>query len=320
MNTPLPQFPQESFIEPAPRAGASVVSQPDPDDPPWGVPAAVALWLASFLLLAFVPLFAVFGYILYRRLPLNEETLRQTITSDPHGILASIAAVIPTHLLTIALAWALVTGFGRRPFWRSLGWRFGERFGFWTSAGLAVLLLVMGGLILRAVGGEATEIDQIITSSTAARFTTAFLATATAPLVEELIYRGVLYSALRRSMVRLWEGVAGGAVAAADVGLPRALGTVSAVVGVSALFALVHTWQYRNNLGVIATITILSFALTTVRAATGRLLPCFVIHTVFNGIQSAYLVLQHFRPDLFDAAKPGLICAPALARALGLHV
>ena len=297
MNTPLPQFPQESFVEPAPRAGASVVSQPDPDDPPWGVPAAVALWLASFLLLAFVPLFAVFGYILYRRLPFNEETLRQTVTSDPHGILASIAAVIPTHLLTIALAWALVTGFGRRPFWRSLGWRFGERFGFWTSAGLAVLLLVMGGLILRAVGGEPTEIDQIITSSTAARFTTAFLATATAPLVEELIYRGVLYPALRRAMGVLW-----------------------AVVGVSTLFALVHAWQYRNNLGVIATISILSFALTAVRATTGRLLPCFVIHTVFNGIQSAYLVLQHFRPDLFEAAKPGLISAPALARALGLHV
>lgn len=290
VNTPLQQLPQESFAELAPRAEGSVAPpRPDPDDPPWGVPAAVLMWLSSFLLLAFVPALALLAYLAFTGQPLNEETLRNTVTNDPRGILASVAAVIPTHLLTIALGWALVTGFGRRPFWQTLGWSFGGGFGFWKSAGLAVLLLVLGTSILRAVGGEATEIDQIITSSAAARFTTAFLATATAPFVEELIYRGVLYSAFQRAMGALW-----------------------AVVGVSTLFALVHAYQYRNNLGVIATITVLSFTLTTVRATTGRLLPCFVIHTVFNGIQSAYLVLQHFRPDLFEAAKPGLVSAHAL--------
>lgn len=299
VNTPLTPLPQESFAEFEPRAYAL----PDPDDPPWGVAEAFALWFSSFLLLAFVPALALAAYAGYKGLAFTPDTLRDVLTSDPNAILVSIVAVIPTHLLTVLLAWAVVTRFGKRPFWQTLGWTFGPHFDFWMSASLAVVLLVVGWLLLRAVGGGETELDQIITSSTAARFTTAFLATASAPFVEELIYRGVLYSALQRAAGVLW-----------------------AVVGVSTLFALVHAWQYRNNLGVITTITILSFTLTAVRAATRRLLPCFVIHLVFNGIQSAVLVLQHFRPDLFDGgeARPGgLLLVPAaraLSGALGLQL
>ncbi|HEV2764821.1 MAG TPA: CPBP family intramembrane glutamic endopeptidase [Pyrinomonadaceae bacterium] len=300
VNTPLPQFPENSFAELAPQADGSLAPRPDPDDPPWGLPVAVVVWVVSFLLLAFVPAFALLGYIAYTGQPLNDETLNHVLKNDPNGILTSVAAVIPTHLLTIALAWAVVTGLGRRPFRQTLGWSFGGGFGLWTSAALAGALLFFGTVVLRFVGGDATDIDQIINSSTAARFTMAFLAVATAPLVEELIYRGVLYPAMQRAMGALW-----------------------AVVGVSTLFALVHYYQYRNNLGVLGVITLLSFALTIVRAKTGRLLPCFVIHTVFNGFQSLYLVLQHFRPELFEAeaSRQGLLlCAGALARSLGLHV
>jgi membrane protease YdiL (CAAX protease family) len=66
------------------------------------------------------------------------------------------------------------------------------------------------------------------------------------------------------------------------------------VIIVSFLFALVHVSQYHNNLGVIAVISILSVVLTLSRALTGKILPSFTIHTIFNGIQSLYLVFQPY--------------------------
>jgi membrane protease YdiL (CAAX protease family) len=43
---------------------------------------------------------------------------------------------------------------------------------------------------------------------------------------------------------------------------------------------------------VILVITILSFTLTIARAVSGKLLPSFIIHFVFNGIQSVLIVLS----------------------------
>jgi CAAX protease family protein len=100
---------------------------------------------------------------------------------------------------------------------------------------------------------------------------TAFVAVATAPLVEEVIYRGLLYKTLEK---------------AAGMGVAIAI--------VSLLFAGVHVFQYRNNLAVILVITVLSFTLTAARAVTGKLLPSFIIHLVFNGIQSVFIVLGGF--------------------------
>jgi membrane protease YdiL (CAAX protease family) len=93
--------------------------------------------------------------------------------------------------------------------------------------------------------------------------------------VEELVYRGVLYSAVE-----------------------RALGKIVAVGVVSLLFAGVHVFQYSNNIAVITVITLLSVTLTLVRAYSGRVLPAFVIHFVFNGIQSLLIVLAPFVGDL----------------------
>jgi membrane protease YdiL (CAAX protease family) len=153
------------------------------------------------------------------------------------------------------------------------------------SALAAVALLVAGGTVAWLIPGEKTPFEQMLESSAAARFATAFLATATAPLVEELVYRGVLYPALR-----------------------RVTGVVWAVVIVSAMFSVVHVTQYYNNIGVIAAVSMLAFALTYVRARTGRVLPCFVIHLIFNGLQVAALIFEYFFPGkLSGDAKTGLL-------------
>lgn len=249
------------------KAPASSAVELSPDNPPWGVMTAVLAWFGSVVLLLGVQFLVIIPYALYRYRGARFEDVGLTIQKDPTAILLSVLSTIPAHLLTLALVWAVVTGLGRRPFWRTLGWGWSRSIGPWTSIGVAVLVLMAGGLLTELVGGEETAVDQIVASSTAARLAIAVLATVTAPLVEEMIYRGLLYSALQRVTGVLW-----------------------AVVVVSSLFTFVHVFQYSNNLGVIAAISIFSLSLTFMRAYTGRLLPCYVMHLVFNGIQSIVII------------------------------
>jgi membrane protease YdiL (CAAX protease family) len=137
-------------------------------------------------------------------------------------------------------------------------------------------------------GNPPTELDKLIESSRATALATAFLATVTAPFVEEVIYRGVFYSALHRAAGKVW--------AVAIVGL---------------LFTLIHVIQYRQSYGVIATIAILSYTLTLIRAHTGRLLPCFVVHLVFNAIQSLLIVLNPYIERLSPEQTPSPVPLPA---------
>lgn len=214
---------------------------------------------------------AVIPYAFLKNPGASGEFLKQFLLTDKTALFIQIVTIFPAHLLTLAVIWSIVTGFGKRPFWRTLGWSWSENFTFWKSGALALALLVFAILITKLIGGEETQLDQIVASSMGARIATALLATLTAPLVEEMIYRGVIYSALQKAIGALW-----------------------AVIGVASLFALVHVLQYSNNLGVITAVALLSLTLTIVRAKSGRLLPCFIIHLVFNGIQSTYIILQPF--------------------------
>lgn len=268
-----PTSPEQLLVETYAGATDQHPSSPsfvaiNPDDPGWGVLQAALLWIISVALLVFVPLLAIIPYLIYK-IALNGST--EALGTDANLIFISILGVLPAHILTFMAVWFVVTNRGRRPFWQTLGWAWPRNFGPWKTIGLAVLLLALGVLITKLWGGSETQLDQIINSSLKARFATAFLAAVTGPLVEELIYRGVMYPALQRAMGMGW-----------------------AVAVVSALFGGVHLIQYFKNLGVIAVIALLSVSLTLVRARTGRLLPSYVMHLVFNGIQSIILLVQPF--------------------------
>ena len=96
---------------------------------------------------------------------------------------------------------AFVTRFGKRPFLASLGWGWSGRLGFWQSAGLGITLFLAATALAKLLGAEKpTQLEQLINSSLAARYTIAALAVFTAPFIEEFTYRGVLYSALQRTI------------------------------------------------------------------------------------------------------------------------
>jgi membrane protease YdiL (CAAX protease family) len=63
-------------------------------------------------------------------------------------------------------------------------------------------------------------------------------------------------------------------------------------------------WFKLSDYGTIVVITILSLMLTLVRAKTGSLLPCVVIHTIFNGITSLLLVIEPFLPKTLAPDEP----------------
>ena len=272
--TPLSNEPG-GFREPAgdilPPPPPAAVAPPQP----WfEVVKAFLVWAGSFILLLFTPVVLAVPYFIYSWAK-HGVPRPEAIIQDRMLILLSIIGTILAHLLTLILIWFYATGGGKRPFGKSVGFEWPKTIptgmGTLLCCALAIVLLGIGWAITQFVGGEKTQLDLIVESSMAARYATALAAVATAPLVEELIYRGVLYSALER---------------AAGIGV--------AVAVVSLLFAGIHVFQYINNIGVILVITLLSFTLTVVRAYSRSVIPPFLIHLVFNGIQSLVLVLAPF--------------------------
>lgn len=247
----------------------------DPNNPPWGLGGALLVWFASLFLQIIVPIIFIVPYAFKRGLNPASPTFAKElaeISLDKTGILLQVVALLPTHLLTFVLVWALVTRFGKFPFLATIGWSWPPRLRFWRSVVLGALLFAMGTALAHFAGAEKeTLLEQVINSSLAARYSIAFLAVFTAPFIEEFVYRGVLFAAVQ-----------------------KLAGSITAGLLTLGLFTLIHVPQYWPNVGVLAAIGFLSVALTIVRAKTGRLLPCIVIHFVFNGIQSVFLLVEPY--------------------------
>ena len=285
MSTP----PETAYPTPAPYPSASSAIGSDvpataagvsPENPPWGVLGALLTWFGSVVLLTLVPNLCVLPYVVYHYRGLPTPT-REALLGDKTFMVLFVAGWVPTHLLTLALIWAVATRLGKFSLREVFGWSWSPTFGIWKSVGSALGLYGLAMLIIMLSGTQPTDLDRILQSSRAAAVILAVIAVATAPLVEEMIYRGLLYSALQ-----------------------RVAGQWSAVVVVSAMFAGLHVLQYWPNAGVIGSITLLSIILTVCRARTGRLLPCFVIHLAFNGVQSVIIIIEPYLRKLIEHWRP----------------
>ncbi|HKO97761.1 MAG TPA: type II CAAX endopeptidase family protein [Pyrinomonadaceae bacterium] len=259
-----------------------------PNNPPWGVGVALLVWLVSLILMFVVPVIFLLPYAYMKGLQSFDPL-------SPTSILLQVIALFPTHLLTFAIVWMVVTRLGRYSFKEAIGWGWVRGVRLWSCIGLGVLLFIMGSAIAKLLGADKpTQLEQIINSSLAARYTISFLAVFTAPLVEELIYRGVLYAPLQ-----------------------RLLGIPAAVTIVLLLFTIIHVPQYWPNVGVIIAVALLSIVLTLMRAYSGRLLPCIVIHLVFNGVQAVLLIaephLQRFITPV-DPTLPSAFIVPLFSQ------
>ena len=240
---------------------------------------AFCVWASSWILLLLMGLLFLIPYFILQ-LKAGPAVSADSPEAKKQVILITLLSIIPAHALTLGVAWAVVTRWRKRPFWETLRWRWpkesdrqGRIIRVGVTVALAIALQALSYVIAKYLPGGETDIDQIIKSSLAARLLTAFLATATAPLVEEIVYRGVLYPAVDRAFGKVW-----------------------AVLVVTLMFALVHVPQYYNSVAVVTAILMLSLVLTIVRAYTESLFYCFLLHLFFNGATSIAILLELDRP------------------------
>ena len=240
---------------------------PEPTAPP----QSGAKW--SDLLWAFVvwgvsgPFVLILDYISRFILWLKNRSLPE-VQITPFYVIFFLAITLVMQLAGLAAAWMFVTRFGRRPFWRSLGWGWIPQFRLVHAIGLAFLMIGVAILAEHTLPHKETDLEKYLKMGTSIRIMVAALAVVTAPLIEEIVYRGVVYSTV--------EGL---------------MGKVAAVIFVTLLFALVHAPQYWGSVAALASILSLSLVLTLLRAWTGKLLPCFATHLVFNLVQALALLM-----------------------------
>lgn len=251
---------------------------PDPDRPRWGAGTGIATWVASIAAILFVPIAAViFWYILDKargvHIPdlANSQELMDWVMS-PRLLLVQVYSTLAAHVVTLAVCWAVVTKFGKQPFLKSLGWDWaGHSALYWLliSVGVLVMIVIADQVFTKFLPQSETSFDQLLKSSQQVKIAVVLLAITSAPIVEEVIYRGILYAGLRKQV-----------------------GTVATVIGVTILFSSVHVLQYWGAWASMAGLTMLSLILTIVRAKTKSILPCVVIHFANNFFSSIIILLS----------------------------
>lgn len=210
------------------------------------------------------------------------------------AVIFSLVITLVMQLAGFLAAWLVITKIRRRPFWRSLGWGWIPQFKLVHAIALAFLMIGVAILSERALPHQQTDLEKILKMGMAVRVMLAALAVVTAPLIEEIVYRGVIFSSV--------EGL---------------MGKAAAVIIVTLIFALVHVPQYWGSIASIAAIFSLSLVLTLLRAWTGKLLPCYATHLVYNGIQAAVLLLA---PEQALNTQPNQAALTYIWRILGLGV
>ncbi len=254
---------------------------PSPDNPPWNGWMAIGVWLLSILFIIIFPILFIAPYLLQQKANLlDQAALTELLTKDKTSILIQLIAIIPAHIFTLLVAWLVVTRWRKHSFREMLGWQW-NGFKIWHAFVITIFFFGLAIALKSVFPEQENEMDKLINSSRAAVYLVAFFATFTAPLVEEVVYRGVLYSALQRKF-----------------------GIALAVVFVTILFAAIHIPQYSSNnvpdYAAIIILVLLSLTLTMIRVKTKNLLPCIILHTIFNGIQSIILIVQPWIQSLLE--------------------
>lgn len=249
----------------------------------WNVPQSFFNWGASigFALLTPLLLLLLYGGIVDMGI---FAKLRNGELTAPIMLL-QLVGTFGGQILSVLLSWMIVTGMGKRSFSEALGLHWPPNFRLWHALALGVGMFALSGLLMSVLPRHETDMDKFLKFGTVVRVVLALVATIGAPIQEEIVYRGVLYSALEKS-----------------------IGMRGSVMLVSLLFWGVHVMQYWQSIATLVAVLLLSFVLTGLRAWSGKLLPCVTTHLFFNGIQGILIVVA---PDkaapVEPAAQPAML-------------
>jgi uncharacterized protein len=248
----------------------------------WNVPQAFLNWGASIAFALLVPLLlllvygGIFDWGIFTKLKNGELTAPI--------MLLQLVGTFGGQILSLLLCWGIVTRWGKRSFREALHLTWPQNFKLWHALVLGVGMFALSALLMSILPRHETDMDKFLKFGIVVRIVLALVATIGAPIQEEIVYRGVLYSALEKS-----------------------IGTRVTVILVSLLFWGVHVAQYWQSIATLVAVLLLSFVLTGLRAWSGKLLPCVATHLFFNGIQGVLIVVA---PDKATTSDP--VPQPAL--------
>ncbi len=248
------------------------------ENPSWSIPESAMLWLASYFAMLSSAVIAIVGFVfvagwLGATIPGGEDIVRH-----PPALVAGVLSSAVGHAITLLLAWVVVTDGGRQPFLEAIGWGWRNGIGFRHVLATFGIVYAVTILVGSLVSEPETPFKQMLETSYGVRVAVGIVAVLTAPIAEEVVYRGVIYPAVARRF-----------------------GAIASVVIVSALFLLVHAEQYASAPAIMVPLGLLSVALTTLRAVSGSIMPSVVLHLLFNGVQVVLLLLV---PDAPAAPNP----------------
>ena len=258
---------------------AGLPSQALPPRPPAPPLAPRQIWKLRDLLLflAFIPLallasklLVLMGYVVLGPL-VGWHGKADSVQTNTIFLLVE-QCVFYVFLLGFLLALAKLKV--HQSFWKSLGWTTP------TKRQIAGYLAI-GGVLAVAVSVELSiqpdtqgfPLEKLFDSRAAAYAIGAF-AISIAPVVEELVFRGLLFA--------IFE---------------RAAGMVFAVVTTAVLFAALHIPEYWHAWHHMVMILAVGLVFSLVRGASGNLAPSIFLHIGYNSLimTGLFLSTQHFR-------------------------
>lgn len=227
------------------------------DPRPWGV----ASWLAPLLALAgTVVAFSLVGRALVAGRTTDTTALELTLSAIAELVLLAAVFLVARPLAARGGGWRPALGLDRV---RRVDWRPFALGLVLVWVGRYAVGLVAGGL----TGGRALEeASNLRLGSTAVVpvLVLGLLVAVVAPVVEELVFRGLLLRSFMRRM-SFWPAAA--------------LSTV--------LFAGFHAYQVRTLVGavtLVSSIAVLGLAACVLTRVTGRLVPGILVHATFNAL------------------------------------
>ncbi|MEJ7617344.1 MAG: hypothetical protein WKF30_10385, partial [Pyrinomonadaceae bacterium] len=143
MSTPGETYPHDPLDPQTILPPATTIN---PDNPPYSLLSAIGVWLMSIALLVVANLIALAGYVLYKHgAAIDLAQVRSVFeTNQRELIFVSLLGIVPAHLLTLLIIWAVVSQLGRYPFWPTIGWEWSPGMRLPMSVAVSLVMLTTG--------------------------------------------------------------------------------------------------------------------------------------------------------------------------------
>jgi uncharacterized protein len=239
----------------------------EPQDVRWGIPSALIPW--GLLAVLIGAQFAVAPLLRAAHVRLPRE---------PTGFLISLGAYV-----VLAVAAALILRLGRGGRLRDIGLAFRPvdlAIGLGGFAVVQVVRLVLGGALIGLIGRPSHGNVPITASPLWFALETMLVAAVIAPVVEEIITRGMLLRAVRSRVLRR------GAASGMEERRLQRRAAVTAVAVSSAVFVLAHLYEGFDDVRVVILLVVTTLPMAVVAGwfaiVTRRLGAGIVMHVLIN--------------------------------------